>query len=376
MLARAKRFLATPLSTRLDEVVRDARALFAPPSRGPLVKARARPTRSRTDGGELTVARLIRETPDAVTVVFAEGHGLTWKAGQFLTLVVPTDVGPLKRAYSISAAPGGPLQVTVKRVAGGRASGWLVERLAVGQRLTVHGPSGSFVCEPDPTAARRVLLVGAGSGITPLMSIAEALRGHEPGSTVRLVYGNRSPADTIFRERLAAMAGLELRLVFEAVAEGLDEGAPGRLDPQRLAAEVGDGPWDDIYTCGPRPVMEAVVALAAARGWPPPRQERFESLAETKGRASKTPQPLTIKARGATSETLVRPGQTLLEAGLAAGVAMPFSCTMGGCGACRVKLVGDVVHDEPNGLTAEERAAGFAFACIARPVGPCSVELA
>lgn len=371
--ARARRFLATPLSTRLDEVVRDARSLFATPSRGPLVKARSRGKRSRSDGVELTVERVIRETPDAVTVVFADGHGLTWKAGQFLTLVVPTGVGPLKRAYSISSAPGGPLQVTVKRVAGGRASSWLVERLTVGQRLVVHGPSGSFVCEPVAQSSRRVLLVGGGSGITPLMAIAEALRRDEPGSVVRLVYGNRSPADTIFRERLAELGGLELRLVFES-GDG-PKNSPGRLDVERLAVEVGDGPWDAIYTCGPRPVMEAVLVLAEQRGWPTPRQERFESLAETKGRASKTPQPLAIRARGSVTETVVRPGQTLLEAGLQAGVAMPFSCTMGGCGACRVRLVGDVVHDEPNGLSAEERAAGHAFACIARPVGPCSVEV-
>ncbi|HRE89114.1 MAG TPA: 2Fe-2S iron-sulfur cluster binding domain-containing protein [Myxococcota bacterium] len=82
-----------------------------------------------------------------------------------------------------------------------------------------------------------------------------------------------------------------------------------------------------------------------------------------------------MRARGRVTETLVRPGQTLLEAGLQAGVAMPFSCTMGGCGACRVKLVGDVVHDEPNGVSSEERAAGWVFACVARPMGPCAVEL-
>lgn len=370
VLARARRFLATPLTTRLEEVVRDARALVVPPSRGPRITARSRSATTRTAGVVLTVAEIIRETPDAVTVRFADGHGLTWKAGQFLTVVVPTELGPLKRAYSISAAPGGPLQVTVKRVAGGRASGWLVERLEVGQRLTIHGPSGSFVCEPSVDSTRRVLLVGAGSGITPLMAIAEVLRRDEPASAVRLVYGNRSPNDTIFRERLAGLAGLQMKLVFED-----DPEAPGRLDPERLAAEVGEGPWDVIYTCGPRPVMEAVVAIAAARGWPAPKQERFESLAETKGRASKTPQTLEIKTRTTRSETVVRPGQTLLEAGLAAGVAMPFSCTMGGCGACRVRLVGEVVHDEPNGLSAEERAAGYAFACIARPVGSCSVEV-
>lgn len=367
VLARARRFLTTPWSARFDAAVRDVSALFGiERPRGPAIRPRST---VRTGELRLVVAEVIRETADAVTLVFESVAGLTWRAGQFLSLTVPIDGGAVKRAYSVSAAPGGALQVTVKRVPGGKASSWLVERAAVGQVFSARGPSGNFVCVPEADRSRRILLVGGGSGITPLIAIAEAVRAHEPRSEVHLVFGNRSVADTIFLERLRRL-DLGLTLVFED-----DAVDPGRLDRDRLARELR-GDWDTIYVCGPRPVMDTMRELAVERGWPTPLEERFESLGEKKARASDAPQTLAIQRGGRGRTTVVKPGQTLLEAGLAAGEAMPFSCTMGGCGACRVRLVdGAVVHDEPNGLSADEVRAGYVFACVARPTSPCAVEV-
>ncbi|MCA9637050.1 MAG: 2Fe-2S iron-sulfur cluster binding domain-containing protein, partial [Myxococcales bacterium] len=89
------------------------------------------------------------------------------------------------------------------------------------------------------------------------------------------------------------------------------------------------------------------------------------------------PLALAVRAGGVSRVTQVRPGQTLLEAGLSAGVEMPYSCAMGGCGACKVKVIaGEVAMDEPNCLTAEERAAGYALTCCGAPVGPCEIAVA
>jgi ferredoxin len=86
---------------------------------------------------------------------------------------------------------------------------------------------------------------------------------------------------------------------------------------------------------------------------------------------------VTVRSRGGAQRLVVEPGRTVLEAALGARVDMPFSCTVGGCGACRVKLVeGDVVMDEPNCLTPEERADGYVLACMSRPGGPCTLEVA
>ena len=365
VLARARRFLTTPWSARFDVAVRDVSALLGiERPRGPAIRPR-----STVHTGELrlVVAEVIRETADAVTLVF-EPVDVSWRAGQFLSLTVPID-GGVKRAYSVSAAPGGALQVTVKRVPGGKASSWLVEHAAVGQVFFARGPSGNFVFVPEAERSRRILLVGGGSGITPLIAIAEEARTHEPRSEVHLVFGNRSVSDAIFLERLRRL-DLGLALVFED-----DAVDPGRLDRDRLTREL-HGDWDAIYVCGPRPVMDTMRELAVERGWPTPLEERFESLGEKKARASDAPQALVIQRGGRARTTVVKPSQTLLEAGLAVGEAMPFSCTMGGCGACRVRLVeGEVVHDEPNGLSASEKDDGFVFACIARPTRPCTIEV-
>lgn len=371
LLARTRRFFSTPLSARLEAVSRDVVAVLGlKGSRGPSVRQVTREVAPRPTGEHrLTVVERVAETADAVTLVFAEVPHLSWKAGQFLTLTVPVDGGPVRRAYSVSRAPGGPLQVTVKRVAKGRASNWLVDHAAVGQVFAARGPSGTFVCEPRP--GQRVLLVGAGSGITPLIAIAESLTD---SARVHLVYGNRSPADTIFRDRLERMTATSTSLSTSWVFE--DGQDPGRLTVDRLERELApDTTWDEVFVCGPRPVMDAMRTLAERRGWPTPHEERFESLGEKKARASATPQSLHIKTRTGTYQTVVKPGQTLLEAGLMSGAPMQFSCTMGGCGACRVRLVeGEVVHDEPNGLSPAERDTGLVFACVARPTRACRIE--
>ena len=90
----------------------------------------------------------------------------------------------------------------------------------------------------------------------------------------------------------------------------------------------------------------------------------------------RAPQTAELRRGSALHTLIVQPGETLLEAGLRAGATMPFSCTMGGCGACKVKLdSGQVTHQEPNCLTAEERAAGYILACVASPCTKVAVEL-
>jgi len=360
----------------------------------------------------LTVTDVVHETRDAVTLVF-EPTLAPWTPGQFLTVHVDVGGEVLRRAYSLCTRPGDPRgpAITIKRIPEGRVSTFLVANAHVGMRLEVRGPSGQFVLPPRPDAAasgmdrtpRQVLLIGGGSGITPLVALAEEVLAE--GSRATLLYGNRSVADVIFRTRLATLAAaskgrLRVRHVLETAPEDavspsaaaawalaceaddlVCESMAGRLDAALLAdllAEL-DGPPDAVFSCGPAPMMQAAREALASAGIDPSvvHEERFQSLGEHRATAlSTSAQALRITVGGRTTEVLARPGATVLEAGLAAGLAMPFSCMMGGCGACRVKLSGEVVHDTPNGLTAEEAAAGFAFACIARPLGACSVVVA
>lgn len=372
--------LEVPWAERWSALVRDVRMLG-----GARVATHKVMTPSRLQVGPegsrwLVVREVVRETADALVITFDAGLP-EWRAGQFLTLTVPIEGSHLRRAYSLCTLPPAGPAIAVKRVAGGRVSEHLLAHAAPGMRFEVRGPSGQFVLPPRATGPRHVALVGGGSGITPLIALAEEALAL--GDRVSLVYGNRAPADVIFRARLAALAdrGLLVRHVLEAGE--LEGSRRGRLDAATVAAELealGGAP-DLVYSCGPAPVMASVRDALATLGWPREllHEERFQSLGERRpGLAERLPttaQPLRITLRGKTREVLAKPGGTVLEAGLAAGLAMPYSCTMGGCGACRVKLEGDVVHDTPNALTPEEEAAGWAFACVARPLGPCRVEV-
>jgi ring-1,2-phenylacetyl-CoA epoxidase subunit PaaE len=339
------------------------------------------------------IRRVVRETPDAVSLYLEElsGAPLEHTPGQFLTVLVEVGGETLRRAYSLAspALPGAEPHVTVKRIADGRVSNFINDHMAEGTTLQVLGPSGAFTVKPDPAAERHLVMLAGGSGITPIMSIAHTVLALEPRSRVTLVFGNRSERDIIFRERLEGLVaehGDRLRVdhVLSDPPAGWT-GGTGLLDAPTLTARLdalalSDDAQLSYYLCGPTPMMEAVHETLAARGVPAARihEERFVRPEERTGpsRVSTEPQPIVVRRRGIDQTVTAQPGQTLLETGLAAGLDMPFSCAMGGCGACKVKLVdGEVDMEEPNCLTTQERDAGQILACISRPCRPVTVEV-
>lgn len=392
-----QRLLPRGLGERVRTVRSDLRTLWSvlagtPPS--PLVE---RPTGRRRRAFGLSsrtveVVGVVRETPDAVSLQLAQpgGEPIAHVAGQFMTLLVPYDGQTLRRAYSISSPPGAePLTVTIKRVEGGRASNFLNDHAHTGMRLQVLGPSGSFVLEPDPESARQLVLIGGGSGITPLISILEQALVKEPGTRVTLIYGNRGEADIIFKARLDALAAshpyrVKLHHVLEAPPEGWS-GTRGRLDGPTLEAELDaarvfadESLAPEFFICGPGPMMEAAREVLLQRGVPTARirEERFSSPGSVRHVDSSSAQPVVFKSAGGAREVVVEAGQTVLEAGVAAGQPVPFSCAMGGCGACKCKVVsGHVAMEEPNCLTASERDAGWVLTCVGRPTEPTVLEV-
>ncbi len=340
----------------------------------------------------LRVAQVVRETADAVTLVLEDplGAPIAFLPGQFFTLLASVDGEALRRAYSASSSALDSTRVTLtaKRVASGKVSTWLASEAREGMTIDVLGPSGAFTVAPDPEARRHLVLIGGGSGITPLMSIARTILATEPRSFVSLVYGNRGEDDVIFRDALDALAvehagRFTLRHVLSEPPPGWTAGV-GLLGSDVAARELAlvdlraELPTD-FYVCGPEPMMRAVREVLVARGVEPGRihEERFASphlrSSTTREHAAQT---VTLRIDGADRRFVVASGQTILEAGLAAGAPMPFSCAMGGCGACKVKLAsGDVDMDEPTCLTDEERAAGYVLACCSRPTGPAVLEL-
>jgi len=337
----------------------------------------------------MRVVTVTRETHDTVslTLVDPRGEAISYRPGQFFTLALRVDGELLRRAYSASlpmeaATPAGSVRLTIKRVAGGRVSNHLNESAAVGDTLDVFGPSGSFVVDAP---ARTLVLLAGGSGVTPLLAIAQDVLRRHPETRVVFVVGNRTDEDIIFRDELAALAErfptqLSLRLVLSVPPEEW-AGGVGILDAATTTRELGALEGDvDAYVCGPTPMMdagrEALLALGVAAERI--REERFAS--PTNAPAANQPRgdvAVTAVVGGRRYEVINRSHETVLESALGAGVPMPYSCTMGGCGACRVKLLeGEMVMEEPNCLTAQERADGYMLICIGRATRAAVLESA
>ena len=340
----------------------------------------------------MKVLRVVRETADAVSLVLArmDEQAITFVPGMFFTVIVTIEGKEYRRAYSISSSnlERQTVTITIKCIKDGLVSGWINQHIAEGAILRVLGPSGTFILQPDASQTRQLLLVGGGSGITPLMSIAKSVLATESETTIYLLYGNRSQEDTIFLDELETLqkthAGrFKVRHVLENPAEGWS-GGKGRLDRETFARELKKLNLDvtldaiSLYMCGPEPMMAGVRAEVLEQGMPEKNihQERFTPAPTTKSALQYKPQALTILANGKEWKGMSTPGETLLETGLSMRADMVFSCTMGGCGRCRVKILeGEIDMDEPNCLLPEERKANYALACISRPLTAVRFEV-
>lgn len=330
---------------------------------------------------EVRIAEMRRETPDALTLVLADAERpgtFDFLPGQFFTLVADVDGRPVRRAYSASSAPGvSRLEVTIKQVDGGRFSTHVHQNLRVGDHLSVRGPSGSF--HLDPTAADDVVLIAAGSGVTPMMSVIRTLLAGPAAGRIALLCTNRSTEDVIFADEL-------LRLEREhperlAVTHVLTR-ERGRLDATGVhdwLTELRPADSARYYLCGPEPLMDLVQGILAERGVPDDRVhlERYSSGRDTIAAATAPQEMVVTEGEHVAGSVVVEPGQALLDAGLAAGLPMPFSCTVGSCGDCMVKLRGgQVAMSGPNCLTPEQEADGYVLTCVGCPLSPVTLDVA
>jgi ring-1,2-phenylacetyl-CoA epoxidase subunit PaaE len=388
------------LGRDLRVVGQRARGHGLPPlvARSARVAAHAELAPARANERELVVERFIAETPSTFTLVLVSGDGAAFdfRPGQFFTVLVEHDGVVLRRNYSASNAPGDrELHLTIKRHAAGKVSP-LLGAMRDGERLRVTGPFGSFVVPPlpSPDAPRRLVLVAGGAGITPLASIARDMLAREPDAELALVYGSRHDGDVIFRDALDALAlahptRFTIAHVLEEASASADVGRLDRATTARVLDRVplASHPAARFFVCGPDAMRDEVLAALEARGVSPsaiamerftigPRPQVATSSAEIAATVAPGARPVTIRVKGREHRTTALPGATVLEAGLAAGAPMPFSCAVGGCGACKVKLIeGSVEVEEPNCLSDHERAAGYVLTCVGRPCGPCTVEV-
>lgn len=335
----------------------------------------------------LRVTAVDRLTADSAALTFAVPPGLEeafrFRPGQHLTLRRVVGDQDLRRTYSVcSSAAGGPLRVAVKRLEGGLFSTWVLDGLRAGDELEVLPPAGRFGPAVDPARARRYGLVAAGSGITPVLSIAWTVLEVEPASEVVLVYGNRTSGDVMFLEELADLKDrfpdrLQVLHVLSR-EEQESELLSGRIDRDRLqrlldTLLVGIDEW---YLCGPfAMVTEGRQTLLDAGAdpssvhielfhadAPPPRERRAPS--GSSGAAT-----VTVQLHGrSTTLSVEKDGGSVLDAVLAVRADAPFACKGGVCGTCRARCVsGSVEMDVNYALEPDELEAGVVLTCQSHP---------
>jgi len=338
----------------------------------------------------LRVREVRADTDDAAVVSFDVPEALRdsfrFQPGQYLTLRRPGE-GELRRSYSICAAPGEPLRVGVRRVAGGAFSTWLHQTLKAGDTLDVMEPQGRFgAALAQPAPRRHLLCIAGGSGITPLLSIIKTALATDPGCRVTLLYGNRNAASTMFKEELEDLKNRHItRLALHPVFSREQVDSPlnmGRLDRDKVATFLrllDPASVDQAFVCGPHALNDEAEAALRDAGVAPERihVERFgvpPSAADATLHAPKEGDAATARVSivrdGLMREVGFQSGDTsILAAATRAGLDVPYSCTSGVCATCRAKLVeGRVRMDRNFALEQADLDAGFILTCQAHPL--------
>ena len=341
----------------------------------------------------LRLARVEPNTPYARNFYFDIPEELAdtfhYKPGQYLTFRFVVDGQEYRRSYSFMTSPyTDPMPgVTVKRIPGGKISNYVNDTAEAGDVWEAYPPMGQFVLEPDPGRVGRYVMIGAGSGITPLMSMIKSVLHVEKESRVWLLYGNRNEESILFRETLDALAS-QYSGRFQVIhslsrPSSAWQGRTGRLNREAVAEIIREAniptPASGYYLCGPSGLIaEAEVALARLGAAP----ELIHKELFTAPPVVEEPQPETASADFSEAEVTVilddreyhltvKPDEYILDVALDEGIDPPYACRMGICTTCRARLLeGKVQMDEDEGLSAQDIEEGFILTCQAKPLTP------
>jgi ring-1,2-phenylacetyl-CoA epoxidase subunit PaaE len=336
----------------------------------------------------LQVKEVIKETADAVTIVFTKPTLIqSYKSGQFLTFIMEIGGEKLRRSYSLSSSPHSDQDwaVSVKKVEGGKMSTHLVEKVKTGDIIEVMAPAGVFTYEPVPSNTSDIVLIGGGSGITPLYSVIGSALAVEKNSRVYLVYSNRDENSVMLKSGLEKYKTnypdrFKMVEVYSKPKQAVN-GISGRLDKNKIKQIIEGFKTINIskalyFVCGPHGMMEEAFQALDLLKVPKDniRKESFTSglpVDNTAGEINPSdgPKVVSIKYGRSLHKVNVAAGQTILEAALDQDIDLPYSCQSGMCTACMGKCkTGQVKMSDPDGLSENEIKQGFVLTCVGRPL--------
>ncbi len=366
--------------------------------------------------GILRVAAIHRETPYVKTFRLVDPGGgaihFDFVPGQFLTFSAEIGGKMVRRSYSIASPPTrrAYVEITVKREDGGVFSDHLHDVVAVGDQLTANGPAGMFTF--DGGGAESIVLIAGGVGITPLMCVVRYLTDLAWPGDIYLLCAVRNTGEFIFREELEYLQrrcpNLHVTAAMMERSEGTSwMGPEGYLTRSIIEAAVPEIVRRRVHLCGPPTMMDAIRRILAEIGVPtsqikteafgpatgampppdatvitPPQHlvalmHDVERKANAAAEAEQVVGPATAFVRFARSgkSAPLPPDRTILEVAEAIGVPIDYSCRVGTCGICKVRLTdGQVTMEAAEALTPEDKSQGIVLACQAKSVGNLTVD--
>ncbi len=356
----------------------------------------------------VVVKEVRQETNEAVSILIEFppdlGEKFTYKSGQYVTVRWNDGGKEIRRSYSISSVPEDPhLAITIKEVSGGKISPLLCRKIKLGDTLEIMRPEGRFTANFGPENKRNIYLIGAGSGITPLISIARTALEKEPRSTIVLLYGSRTESQIIFKDeldRLAAHYSGQFYVYhtlskteptgFSAVKSLFGRkksewtGLKGRISPKHIEELLKKHPGgkknDLFFLCGPGDLIVMAERTLTSLGIQVDviKREFFTPASEEVPHKSKSTHShdhvhsslVTVHLRGQTIETQVT-DKTILDTLLDMGVDAPYSCHSGACATCMAKIIhGEVEMEACFALSDKEVESGYILTCQSHPLTP------
>ncbi|HAS35175.1 MAG TPA: hypothetical protein DCS15_01710 [Flavobacteriales bacterium] len=335
----------------------------------------------------LPIKEIRQETSDCVSISLdvpeSQKSEFNYRPGQYLTFKVQLNGSEVRRSYSICSSPDlnkGDLRVAVKRVEGGQFSTFANESLKAGDVLESMKPEGNFTTAISEGRSQNYLFVAAGSGITPIISIIKSLLAREAQSKIVLLYGNKGPEETIFKNQLDELSDqysdrFEVRYVFSRnCPEGFTQ---GRIDNSKLDGIDGITAFDEYFVCGPEVLIHNTSDYLQNKGVEKSKIRfelfttpvtKFDDQKAEEAEFNGTSEVTVIMDDEEVTFSLKANGNVILDAAMDAGVDAPFSCKGAVCCTCKGKVIeGKVIMDMNYALSDEEVEEGFVLTCQSHP---------
>jgi ferredoxin-NADP reductase/ferredoxin len=329
-----------------------------------------------------------------------------YKPGQFVTLELTIDGKRYLRSYTISSSPSRPhlIEISVKRVKGGIVSNYLHDHLSIGDSVLMKPPGGKFHC--FDTTSDKYLFLAAGSGVTPMLSMARWW--HDIGAQPDVIFFHsvREPEDAVFTEDMMTFtsANRKFKYIASFTSPALPENWPGlkgRFSEEILLKIAPDFKERMVFTCGPDSFMKKVKLILEGNGFALKERFRQESFGAPRDKGAAEPTPITVFENKPTAQSKTAPRKSaesgdavvhfslsameifggdmdvpILELAEEVGVEIPSSCRSGTCGTCRaLKIRGEVECDDSPALTDADREAGYILTCVSRAKNYVELEV-